>query len=355
MMGVIELHNLSFSYGTKPVLEQISLTIEQGKITALLGHSGCGKSTLLRLIAGFETPTTGLIKIGSRVVSQGGRIIVPPDGRELGMVFQDLALWPHMRVAETLDFVLRAIRCPAHQRSKRIEQMLAKASLQSLARAYPSQLSGGQQQLLALARAMITRPTMILMDEPLSSLDVSLREQFIETLLRLAKDEHLSILYVTHDQAEAFSLADRIAVMNRGRIEQIGTPDDVYHSPATDFVRSFIGVSNLLEGSVFAEGEVKATCGTIQCETSGFKIGEKVQLLVRAEDLHIQHNGTGEIGGIVDRKIYTGAGIVYHVDVGGCILKARSVDEVQKGRHVTIKVSRPPTIRRLRDKNKTEP
>jgi ABC-type Fe3+/spermidine/putrescine transport system ATPase subunit len=355
MMGIIELDNLSFSYGTKPILEQISLTVEQGMITVLLGHSGCGKSSLLRLIAGFETPTAGVIKIAGRVVSQHGHIVVPPDGRELGMVFQDLALWPHMRVAETLDFVLRAIRCPAHQRSERIEQMIQKASLQSLARAFPSQLSGGQQQLLALARAMITRPTMILMDEPLSSLDVSLREQFIETLLRLAKDERLSILYVTHDQVEAFSLADRIVVMNRGRVDQVGTPDEVYHSPATDFVRSFIGMSNFLEGSIFDDGEVRAACGTIHCETSGFMIGERVQLIVRAEDLHLQQNGTGEIGGIVDRKIYTGAGIVYHVDVGGCVLKARSADEVQKGERVTLRVICNPTIRRLRDENKTEP
>jgi ABC-type Fe3+/spermidine/putrescine transport system ATPase subunit len=353
-MAIIEVRNASFSYGPKPVLEQISVDVEEGKITVLLGHSGCGKSTLLRLIAGFEAPTTGVIRIGGRVASQDGRIAMPPDSRELGMVFQDLALWPHMTVTETLDFVLRSVGCPNGERSERIERMLAKASLRSVVRAYPSQLSGGQQQLLALARAMITSPRLILMDEPLSSLDVSLRERFIETLLRLAKDEHLSLLYVTHDQGEAFSLADRIVVMNRGRIEQVGTPDEVYHCPATDFVQSFIGITNVLGGSVFANGQVKLSCGIIRCETSGFKTGEKVKLLVRAEDLEIQQNGNGEIGGIVERKIYTGAGILYHVDVGGCFLKARSPDDVQKGRQVALRVTCAPTISRVREESKRE-
>jgi len=354
MMGILEVQGLSFSYGIKPILEKISLEVEQGEITVILGPSGCGKSTLLRLIAGFETPNRGVIKIGGEVVSQDERMMIPTEQRKIGMVFQDLALWPHMTALETLDFVLQAIRCPAYERSQKIERMLAKASLEPVKSGYPSQLSGGQQQLLALARAMITSPRLILMDEPLSSLDVSLRERLIETLLRLAKDERLSLLYVTHDQGEAFSLADHIIVMNRGRIEQVGTPDEVYHSPATDFVRSFIGMTNVLEGSVFADGEVRLSGGTIRCDTSGFNIGEKVQLLVRAEDPHIQHIGTGEIGGIIDRKIYTGAGVLYHVDVGGCVLKARSMDEVQKGRRVALRVIRAPTIRRLRDENKTE-
>lgn len=348
-MKIIEVQDLFFSYGTKPILEEICLKVEQGKITVLLGHSGCGKSTLLRLIAGFEAPTKGVIRIGGQVVSQDGQIIVPPDQREVGMVFQDLALWPHMTVTETLDFVLRSVGCPAGERSERIEGMLAKASLRSVVRAYPSQLSGGQQQLLALARAMITNPRLILMDEPLSSLDVSLRERFIETLLRLAKHEQLSLLYVTHDQAEAFTMADCVVVMNRGRIEQIGTPDEVYHHPATEFVQSFIGITNVLEGMVVTDGQVKMSCGTIRCDTSGLKTGEKVRLVLRAEELQVEQDGNGEITGIVERKVYTGVGILYLVDVGGRFLKARSLGDVQRGRHVTLKVIRSPRLNRVWD------
>ncbi len=342
-MAIIEVQGVFFSYGARAVLEDISLQVEQGKITVLLGPSGCGKSTLLRLIAGFEAPRKGVITIGGQVVSRDGRIVVPPERRGIGMVFQDLALWPHMTVMKTLDFVLRAVGCPPDEHVKRIEGMLAKASLQSVARAFPSQLSGGQQQLLALARVVITRPRVILMDEPLSSLDVFLREQFIETLLRLVKDDHLSLLYVTHDQGEAFTLADQVVVMNRGRIEQIGTPEEVYHSPATEFVQGFIGVTNVLEGIVVANGLVKTPYGMIHCKTAGLKIGEEVRLFVRAEDLQIDQGEDGEIVGIVERKVYTGGGILYYyIDVKDRFLKVRSLDEVQEGRQVTLKLIRHP-------------
>lgn len=349
MTEIVEVQDLFFSYGAEPILEKISLKVEQGKITVVLGHSGCGKSTLLRLIAGFEVPTKGVIRIGGQVVSQDGQILVPPEQREIGMVFQDLALWPHMTVAGTLDFVLRAVGYAADGRSQQIAEMLAKTSLQSIATAYPSQLSGGQAQLLALARAMITSPRLILMDEPLSSLDVALRERFIEILLRLAKDEDLSLLYVTHDQGEAFTIADSVVVMNRGRIEQIGTPDEVYYHPATDFVQGFIGITNVLEGIVVADGQVKVSCGTIRCDTSGLNNGEEVRLFLRAEDLQMEQGANGEIMGIVERKVYTGGGILYYVDVGGSFLKARSLDNVQRGRHVTLKVITSPKVNRVRD------
>ncbi len=345
-MAIIEASGVFFSYGAEATLKDISLTAPQGRVTVLLGPSGCGKSTLLRLIAGFEAPTRGTIRIQGQTVSQDGQIVIPPERRQIGMVFQDLALWPHMTVIKTLDFVLRASGCRPGDRSERIVQMLAKASLQPVARAYPSQLSGGQQQLLALARAMITRPTVILMDEPLSSLDVSLRERFIETLLRLVKDEHLSLLYVTHDQGEAFTLADLIVVMNRGQIEQAGAPWEVYHRPLTDFVQSFIGVTNILEGIVVADGLVKTSCGTIPCEAPGRKIGEEVKLVVRAEDLTVAQDGKGEIVGIVERKVLTGGGMLY-VAAGGGFLRVRSSHEAQEGQETVLRVVRPPKCLRV--------
>jgi ABC-type Fe3+/spermidine/putrescine transport system ATPase subunit len=229
------------------------------------------------------------------------------------------------------------------ERSKRIEMMLAKASLRSVATAYPSQLSGGQQQLLALARAMITQPKVILMDEPLSSLGVPLRERFIETLLRRVKDDRLSLLYVTHDQEEAFALADRIVVMNQGRIEQVGPPEEVYSHPATEFVQGFIGVTNVLEGVVVADGQVGTPYGTICAETAAFKIGDQVKLFIRAEHLRMWQDENGGIVGVVERKVYTGAGILYYIDAGDRFLKAQSMDEVELRRQVAVKVIGHPT------------
>ncbi len=261
-MAIIDIHRVSFAYGATSILQDISLSVASGKTTVLLGPSGCGKSTLLRLIAGFAVPTRGRISIAGQVVSQDGRIIVPPERRQLGMVFQDLALWPHMTVQATLHFVLRAGGCPATERAARVRAMLTKAALDAVATAYPSQLSGGQRQLLALARALMTQPQVLLMDEPLASLDVALRERFIELLLRLVQEEHLSLLYVTHQQEEAFTLADAIIVMYQGRIEQTGTPEEVYHHPATAFVQRFIGVTNVLTGVVVADGQVQTPGGT---------------------------------------------------------------------------------------------
>lgn len=344
-MTMIDVQGVCFSYGVTPILEDLCVAVAQGQITVLLGPSGCGKSTLLRLIAGFDAPTRGVITIGGQVVSQDGRIVIPPERREIGMVFQDLALWPHMTVRATLHFVLRAVRCPAVERATLVEEMLAKISLHAVATAYPSQLSGGQRQLLALARAMITHPRVILMDEPLASLDVSLRERFIETLLRLVQDEPLSLLYVTHNQEEAFTLADRIVVMHRGRIEQRGTPEEVYHHPATEFIQAFIGGTNVLEGVVVADGQVQTSCGMLRCETLGMPTGEAVRLFVRAEDLTIDHEGKGEIVGTVERTVPLGGGMLY-IDVGGRFLKVRSADEVQRGQVIGLTLRRRPQCTR---------
>jgi iron(III) transport system ATP-binding protein len=339
-MAIIDVQHLGFAYGVTPVLQDVSLTVEPRQITVLLGPSGCGKSTLLRLVAGFDAPKSGVIRLGDQVVSRDGRILVPPEGRRIGMVFQDLALWPHMTVRMTLDFVLRGVGCPADERADRIQTMLTRASLQPVAAAYPAQLSGGQQHLLALARALIAQPRVILMDEPLASLDVALREQFIETLLRLVQAEPLSLLYVTHDHEEAFTLADRLVVMSRGRIEQVGTPEAIYHRPATAFVQRFIGVTNVLDGIVVADGRVQTAYGVIRCETSSVHSGEAVQMVIRAEDLHVEPDGAGEFVGVVARTVYPGGGLLY-IDLGSRFLKVRSSADVSAGQRVTLTVRRP--------------
>ena len=340
-MAIIDVQHLGFAYAATPILQDVCLTIEPRTITVLLGPSGCGKSTLLRLIAGFEAPGSGVIRIGDQVVSQDGRIVVPPERRQIGMVFQDLALWPHMTVRTTLDFVLRGVGCPADERADRVQAMLTKASLQAVALAYPAQLSGGQQQLLALARALISQPRVILMDEPLASLDVALREQFIETLLRLVQAEPLSLLYVTHDHEEAFTLADRLVVMSQGQIEQVGTPEAIYHRPATPFVQRFIGVTNVLDGIVVADGRVQTACGMIRCETSNVHSGEAVQVVIRAEDLHVEPDGAGELVGVVARTVYPGGGLLY-IDMGSRFLRVRSSADIPPGQRVTLAVHRAP-------------
>ena len=340
-MAIIDVQHLGFAYGTTLILQDVCLTIESRTITVLLGPSGCGKSTLLRLIAGFDAPRSGVIRIEDQVVSQDGRIMVAPERRRLGMVFQDLALWPHMTVRTTLDFVLRGVGCPAGERADRVQAMLTKASLQAVALAYPAQLSGGQQQLLALARALISQPRVILMDEPLASLDVALREQFIETLLRLVQGEPLSLLYVTHDHEEAFTLADRLVVMSQGQIEQVGTPEAIYHRPATPFVQRFIGVTNVLDGIVVADGRVQTACGMIRCETSNVHSGEAVQVVIRAEDLHVEPDGAGELVGVVARTVYPGGGLLY-IDMGSRFLRVRSSADIPPGQRVTLAVHRAP-------------
>jgi iron(III) transport system ATP-binding protein len=347
-MAIIDIQHLGFAYGATPILQDVSLTVEPRQITVLLGPSACGKSTLLRLIAGFEAPRRGMIRLGDQVVSQDGRIVVPPERRRIGMVFQDLALWPHMTVRTTLDFVLRGVGYPADERADRIQAMLTKASLHAVATAYPAQLSGGQQHLLALARALIAQPRVILMDEPLASLDVALREQFIEMLLRLVKDEPLSLLYVTHDHEEAFTLADHMVVMSRGRVEQVGTPEAIYHRPATAFVQRFIGVTNVLDGIVVADGRVQTAYGVIRCETSSVHSGEAVQMVIRAEDLHVEPDGAGELVGVVARRVYPGGGLLY-IDLGSRFLKVRTSADIPAGQRVTLAVRKPPHCLRRGD------
>src|SRR5262249_8427735 len=252
----------------------------------------------------------------------------------------------HRPCTAPLHFALRATGCPGRERAERVREMLTKAALHAVATAYPSQLSGGQRQLFALARAMITQPKVILMDEPLASLDVALRERFIEMLLRLVQEEHLSLLYVTHQQEEAFTLADCMVIMHQGRIEQRGTPQEVYHHPATAFVQAFIGGTNTLEGVVVTSGQVHTACGTIHCETLEIQAGEAVRLCIRAEDLTIDHGGKGEIVGVVARTVPLGGSMLY-IDVGGRFLKVRSTDDVQQGQEVMLTMRRRPQCTRL--------
>lgn len=243
----IELKGISKRFGSGFAVERLDMTIGSGKFTTLLGPSGCGKTTILRMIAGLETPDEGEIYCdGSCVFSARNKINVPPEKRNFGFVFQDFALWPHMKVYENVAFPLRA----THQNDNidaKVKEALKAVRLEEFENRYPEQLSGGQQQRVSFARAIVGRPSCILFDEPLSALDAILRDEMRVEIRRLVTQMGQTAVFVTHDQTEAMSMSDTIVVLNKGKVEQSGSPEEIYHSPATRFVANFIGKSNWID------------------------------------------------------------------------------------------------------------
>ncbi|MER2111772.1 MAG: ABC transporter ATP-binding protein [Solibacillus isronensis] len=245
---ITELKNIKKSFGSTDVLKGIDLTIENGEFVAIVGPSGCGKTTLLKILAGFERPTSGELLMDDALMNQ-----VPPEQRNISLVFQSFALWPHMKVKEQVAFPLKHHRFVSEAFKKqpdvRVEEMLSAMSMSHLADRYPHELSGGQKQRVAIARALSPAPALILMDEPLSSLDAKLRFELRYEIQKIHRQFKKAIVYVTHDQGEALAMADKIVVMNAGKIEQIGTPQEIYYYPETPFVADFVGKANLLEGT----------------------------------------------------------------------------------------------------------
>ena len=251
----ITLTNITKSFGSKQVIQPTDLTIDSGSFTTLLGPSGCGKTTLLRMIAGLENPDTGEIWLDNTCVfSKEKKINLPPEKRGLGFVFQDFALWPHMTVFENVAFGLRA-RKDTNQLKQRVQDALKAVQLEDFAGRYPHQLSGGQQQRVAFARAIVIQSSCILFDEPLSALDALLREQMRHELKELVSKLGVTAVFVTHDQTEAMSMSDKIAVLNSGTVDQYDTPEEIYHHPATVFVARFVGKSNWLSDNALFRPE----------------------------------------------------------------------------------------------------
>ena len=255
----IQLTGITKSFGAKQVISPTDMTIAGGSFTTLLGPSGCGKTTLLRMIAGLETPDAGEIRFDDRTIfSRTQKLDTPPEKRGLGFVFQDFALWPHMTVFENVAFGLRAQNRTDHLRDK-VMEALRSVHLEELAQRYPHQLSGGQQQRVAFARAIVIQPSCILFDEPLSALDALLREEMRHELKDLVSRLGFTAVFVTHDQTEAMSMSDRIAVLNGGVVQQYATPEEIYHHPATAFVARFVGKSNWLDGTRLFRPEALTT------------------------------------------------------------------------------------------------
>ena len=245
MSAAIEIRDLTKRFGKVTALNRLSLTVEPGEFLVLLGPSGCGKTTLLRCLAGLEEPDEGEITIGGNVVCSSHRgIAVPPGNRGLGMVFQSYALWPHMRVNENIGLGLRAHKISREETQERVDRVLQDLALDDLGERYPSELSGGQQQRVALARLLVTKPSVFLMDEPLSNLDARLRVDMRSELKRLHRDSHATTVFVTHDQTEAMTLASLVGVISEGRIQQLASPGEIYRQPANIFVANFIGLTS---------------------------------------------------------------------------------------------------------------
>ncbi len=245
MSAAVELRSVTRRFGSVVAVDEVSLRVEAGEFLTLLGPSGCGKTTLLRLIAGFDVPTTGSVWLGDENVTA-----LPPYRRPVNQVFQSYALFPHLTVAGNVGFGLRMQRVPSGERGRRIQETLELVSLQGLDGRYPQELSGGQKQRVALARALVCRPRVLLLDEPFSALDARLRQAMQLELKRLQRQLGITFVFVTHDQQEALTMSDRIAIVNHGRIEQLDTPHGVYHRPATPFVADFVGEANLLPARV---------------------------------------------------------------------------------------------------------
>lgn len=304
---MLTLDRIEKRFGGRPVLNGFSLALEAGMIGCLLGPSGSGKTTALRLVAGFETPDAGTITLAGVVVASPTASL-PPYRRRIGMVFQDYALFPHLTVAENVAFGLRG--WPRAERQERVATLLALIDLVEAANTYPHELSGGQQQRVALARSLAPRPQLLLLDEPFSNLDATLRERLAFEVRRILKAEAVTALVVTHDQSEAFALADRLGVVEEGRIAQWDTAYGLYHQPQTRFVADFIGEGAFLPGTLTEPETVRTELGVFPCRLHGtLPAGSAVEVLLRPDDLVPDAHGTVTV--TIEQALFRGSIIRY--------------------------------------------
>ncbi len=325
-MAEVVLSNVTKAYDQTVAVKDFSVEIADHELVSFLGPSGCGKTTTLRAVAGFETISGGEISIGDTLVAAPRRgVDVPPERREAGMVFQSYAVWPHMTVFDNVAYPLKIKRVDRANLKREVDDVLALVRLDGLQARYPHQLSGGQQQRVALARALVMRPAVLLLDEPLANLDAHLREQMRFEIKDLQRRTGVTIIYVTHDQAEAMALSDRIVVMHLGEIQQIGTPREIYEHPANDFVAAFIGVANFLPVDVVertADGLARVTLRDAPArpieaiEQPTARPGGEPLVSIRPEDIQFVDPGAADATATVVRRVYLGATVDYLVRVG---------------------------------------
>jgi iron(III) transport system ATP-binding protein len=317
-VAAVELRNLVKRYGPLAVVDDVSLTIDHGRLVCLLGPSGCGKTTTLRLIAGFVEPSAGEILVGDKVVSSPART-VPPERRNMSMIFQSYALWPHMTVAQNVAYGLDLRKVDRDTIARKLKTILDATHLEALAGRYPGELSGGQQQRVALARALMVEPQTLLLDEPLSNLDANLREEMRFEVRRLHDEYRYTTVYVTHDQSEAMTTADLIAVMNAGKIEQAGPPEEIYDRPRSEFVARFIGSSNVLAGTALDETHLSCAGATLRCTGGKFVPGAPGKVAIRQHVVELTPekpaNQDNVMQATVARQVFLGSSRDYMVEI----------------------------------------
>jgi iron(III) transport system ATP-binding protein len=313
----VELRGLTKRYGAAAVVDDISLTVEHGQLVCLLGPSGCGKTTTLRLIAGFVEPSDGEIRVGNKLISSSAHTL-PPERRNMSMIFQSYALWPHMTVAENIIYGLKLRKLDRDTIRQKLDAILTTTRLAPLAGRYPGELSGGQQQRVALARALIVEPETLLLDEPLSNLDANLREEMRFEVRRLHDAYRYTTVYVTHDQSEAMTTADLIAVMNAGKIEQAGSPEDVYDRPRSEFVARFIGSSNVVKGKAQDATHIGLAGVALRCVGVKLETGADAAVSIRPHDIKISESQPQQaenvVAGTVTRQVFLGGSRDYMIE-----------------------------------------
>ena len=341
-MAFIKVEKLLKKFGTMVAVNHIDLEIQKGEMLTLLGPSGCGKTTTLRCIAGLEKPDGGDILIDGRPMFSKG--FVPPSQREIGMVFQNYAVWPHLRVFHNIAYGLKLQKLPKNVIKEKVTEALESVGLTGLGRRYPGQLSGGQQQRVALARALVRNPKVLLLDEPLSNLDAKLREKMRFEIKSLVRRMHMTAVYVTHDQAEAMVISDRIAVMDAGNIVQVGVPEEIYKKPASRFVADFIGTTNFIPGEITevpkggdlihvkTEFGQKMFCRVFDSATA--VTNQKVQVSIRPEDIEVftkpPERRDNLFKGIIQHRAYLGNFLYFFVNVDSTMIRVQVAYDVRQ-------------------------
>ena len=333
-LEVIRLENISKSYDDEIILNDLSLSIKDEEFVTLLGPSGCGKTTTLRIIGGFVTPDTGTVYFDGQQINK-----LPPYKRNVNTVFQKYSLFPHLNVIENVSFGLRLKKLPRDKINATASDMLRLVGLEGFEKRDVGSLSGGQQQRVAIARALVNSPRVLLLDEPLGALDLKLRKELQGELKRIQKQTGITFVYVTHDQEEALTLSDTIVFMNRGVIQQIGSPIDIYNEPQNAFVAHFIGESNIIDGYMIEDGVVEFSGRKFACVDKGFAQNENVDVVIRPEDLEITQPAQGMITGVVELVTFMGMHYIITVDSGGYKWQIRSTKAQEPGQAVGLSVA----------------
>ncbi|MFH1880007.1 MAG: ABC transporter ATP-binding protein [Bacillota bacterium] len=330
---LIDLRNISKKFDNTLVLQNVNLYIRENEFLTLLGPSGCGKTTTLRIIGGFEQPTEGVVLFEGKDITN-----LPPYKRKVNTIFQKYALFPHLNVQENIAFGQRIAKVPAPEIKKRVDKMLELVDLQGYGKRRVDQLSGGQQQRVAIARALINEPQVLLLDEPLGSLDLKLRKDMQLELKRMQQTLGITFLYVTHDQEEALTMSDTVVVMNQGKILQIGTPKDVYDEPINAFVADFIGESNIFHGMMLEDKLVRFAGFDFACVDKGFGHNQPVDAVIRPEDILIVGEDIGQITGTVESALFKGVHYEMIIDVGDLEFKIHSTVMQEPGSRVGLNI-----------------